>query len=76
MSNIYDDQFLLQRPMLEALRAPEECVLLIDEIDRSDQGIRSVFAGVSLRFRHIDPRDRYRACYTSAGCCTDVQQDP
>lgn len=35
--NIYEDQFLLQRPMLEALRSPEDCVLLIDEIDRSDQ---------------------------------------
>lgn len=35
--NIYDDQFLLQRPMLEALRSPDDCVLLIDEIDRSDQ---------------------------------------
>ena len=35
--NIYEDQFLLQRPMLEALRSPDECVLLIDEIDRSDQ---------------------------------------
>ncbi|MEO0975853.1 MAG: MoxR family ATPase [Pseudomonadota bacterium] len=35
--NIYEDQFLLQRPMLEALRSPDDCVLLIDEIDRSDQ---------------------------------------
>ncbi|WP_281926534.1 AAA family ATPase [Roseibium album] len=35
--NIYGDQFLLQRPMLEALRSPDDCVLLIDEIDRSDQ---------------------------------------
>lgn len=35
--NIYEDQFLMQRPMLEALRLPDDCVLLIDEIDRSDQ---------------------------------------
>lgn len=34
--NIYEDQFLLERPMLEALRNPEDCVLLIDEVDRSD----------------------------------------
>ncbi|MGI9401338.1 MAG: AAA family ATPase [Rhizobiaceae bacterium] len=34
--NIYADQFLLERPMLEALRHPQDCVLLIDEIDRSD----------------------------------------
>lgn len=34
--NIYRDDFLIQRPMLEALQAPESTVLLIDEIDRSD----------------------------------------
>ena len=34
--NIYADHFLLERPMLEALRSPEDCVLLIDEVDRSD----------------------------------------
>lgn len=34
--NIYGDEFLLARPMLEALRSPEQTVLLIDEIDRSD----------------------------------------
>jgi MoxR-like ATPase len=34
--NIYADHFLLERPMLEVLRNPESCVLLIDEIDRSD----------------------------------------
>ncbi|MDE0209916.1 MAG: MoxR family ATPase, partial [Boseongicola sp.] len=30
------DEFLLSRPLLEALRAPDESLLLIDEIDRSD----------------------------------------
>src|ERR1700741_40503 len=34
--DIYRDDFLIERPMLAALRAPEEAVLLIDEIDRSD----------------------------------------
>ena len=34
--NIYRDEFLIARPMLEALQAPESTVLLIDEIDRSD----------------------------------------
>ncbi len=35
--NIYADEFLLNRPMLEVLRHPQDCVLLIDEIDRADQ---------------------------------------
>ena len=34
--NIYKDEFLLARPMLEALQRPENTLLLIDEIDRSD----------------------------------------
>ncbi|MEM7743963.1 MAG: MoxR family ATPase [Pseudomonadota bacterium] len=34
--NIYGDQFLLARPLLEALRDPSGTLLLIDEIDRAD----------------------------------------
>ncbi|MGX5721622.1 AAA family ATPase [Shinella zoogloeoides] len=34
--NIYSDEFLINRPMLEALTSPRDAVLLIDEIDRSD----------------------------------------
>ncbi len=34
--DIYDDRFLIARPLLQVLRAPEELVLLVDEIDRSD----------------------------------------
>jgi len=33
---LFDDQFLLQRPLLRALRAEAGVVLLIDEIDRAD----------------------------------------
>ena len=35
--DIYTDEFLIERPMLRALRQPDRAVLLIDEIDRSDQ---------------------------------------
>ena len=34
--NIYGDDYLISRPMLEALRHPRDTVLLIDEIDRAD----------------------------------------
>ena len=34
--DIYRDEFLIERPMLQALRAPNSAVLLLDEIDRSD----------------------------------------
>ncbi len=35
-ADLYRDDFLIERPMLSALRRPESTVLLIDEIDRSD----------------------------------------
>ena len=35
-ADLYRDDFLIERPMLAALRRPESTVLLIDEIDRSD----------------------------------------
>lgn len=34
--DIYDDRFLIARPLLQVLKAPERRVLLVDEIDRSD----------------------------------------
>lgn len=34
--NLYSDEFLMARPLLEALREPDRTLLLIDEIDRSD----------------------------------------
>lgn len=34
--NIYDDEFLIARPMLDALQSGSNALLLIDEIDRSD----------------------------------------
>lgn len=34
--DIYDDRFLIARPLLRVLRAPDRRVLLVDEIDRSD----------------------------------------
>jgi MoxR-like ATPase len=34
--DIYDDRFLIARPLLQVLKDPEKRVLLVDEIDRSD----------------------------------------
>jgi len=32
----FSDQFLLPRPLLRAITSPQPCVLLVDEIDKSD----------------------------------------
>ena len=34
--DLYDESFLIERPLLAALRAPAHTLLLVDEIDRSD----------------------------------------
>lgn len=36
VADLYDEQFLLARPLLRALRASHGAVLLLDEIDRAD----------------------------------------
>jgi len=39
--NIYTEEFLLTRPLLQAIRQPNPAVLLIDEIDKSDEEFES-----------------------------------
>lgn len=36
VDGLFSPKFLLERPLLEAVRAGDQCVLLIDEIDRAD----------------------------------------
>ncbi|MEM6985960.1 MAG: MoxR family ATPase [Pseudomonadota bacterium] len=36
-SGLFSEAFLLERPLLKAIRCAEPCVLLIDEIDRADE---------------------------------------
>jgi MoxR-like ATPase len=38
---LFSREFLLQRPLLEAIVADEPCVLLIDEIDRADEAFEA-----------------------------------
>jgi len=36
VKGLFSPEFLLERPLLEAVRAGDSCVLLIDEVDRAD----------------------------------------
>ena len=36
---LFSEEFLLERPLLEALRSPEPVVLLVDELDRADDAL-------------------------------------
>ena len=59
--DIFSDRFLIKRPLLQALE-PEIAgapVLLIDELDRTDEPFEAYPAGNSVRFPGHDPRDRH-----------------
>lgn len=71
---LFSREFLLQRPLLEAILSDEPCVLLIDEIDRADEAFEAFLLEVladwqitvpelgTLRARHVP-----RAVLTSNG---------
>jgi MoxR-like ATPase len=42
----FSERFLLQRPLLRAIRAPHRTVLLIDEVDRAEQELEAFFLEV------------------------------
>jgi MoxR-like ATPase len=44
--DVFGPEYLLPRPLLEALRAPTGAVLLIDEIDRADEGFEALLLEV------------------------------
>jgi MoxR-like ATPase len=39
--DLFSEDYLLERPLLQAIRSPEPCVLLIDEIDRADEAFEA-----------------------------------
>lgn len=39
--SLFSEAFLLERPLLQAIRSPTPCVLLIDEIDRADDAFEA-----------------------------------
>jgi len=54
--NIFDEQFLLKRPLLNALMAKEKApVLLIDEIDRADEAFEAFLLEVLGEFQVTIP---------------------
>jgi MoxR-like ATPase len=39
--SLFSEDFLLERPLLQAIRSKQPCVLLIDEIDRADEAFEA-----------------------------------
>jgi MoxR-like ATPase len=46
VDSIFDERFLLPRPMLEAIRSEQPTVLLVDEVDRVDAETEALFLEV------------------------------
>ena len=49
--NLFSEEFLLERPLLQAIRSPEPCVLLIDEIDRADEAFEAFLLEMLSEFQ-------------------------
>ncbi|MDV3126159.1 MoxR family ATPase [Mycobacterium sp. 21AC1] len=52
---LYTDEFLLERPLLKAIRTPRRSVLLIDEIDRADSEFEAFLLEFLDRFEVTIP---------------------
>ena len=56
--DIFGEEFLLARPLLQAIASPEPVVLLIDEIDKTDQEFEAMLLELLSRLPDLDPRAR------------------
>jgi MoxR-like ATPase len=54
-SDLFARQFLLERPLLQAIASDEPCVLLIDEVDRADEGFEAFLLEVLADYQITVP---------------------
>ena len=68
--DIFGEEFLLPRPLMTAIASPEPVVLLIDEIDKTDQEFEAMLLELLSRFPDLDPRaGADRGARRSRSCC-------
>src|SRR5207342_3018462 len=53
--DIFANEFLLERPLLQAIASPEPVVLLIDEIDKTDQEFEAMLLELLSDFQITIP---------------------
>ncbi|MCO5071382.1 MAG: MoxR family ATPase [Rhizobiaceae bacterium] len=62
--DLYEDSFLIDRPLMQVLRAPDQRVLLVDEIDRSDHEFEALLLEFLSDFQvSIPERGTIRAAH-------------
>ncbi len=52
---LFGEKFLIERPLLEAVRAGDDCVLLIDEVDRADDEFEAFLLEILSDFQVTIP---------------------
>ena len=57
--DIFSDEFLLPRPLLEAITADDPVVLLIDEVDRVELETEALLLEILSDYQVVDPRARH-----------------
>ena len=75
-AELYGPEFLVERPLLRAVRAGADAVLLIDEIDRADEEFEAFLLEVLVGLGRHDPRDRDDHRRRAAGRGADLQPHP
>ncbi len=55
IDHLFTEEFLVERPLLQAVRAGDRCVLLIDEIDRADDEFEAFLLEVLSDFQVTVP---------------------
>ena len=74
--DIFSEEFLLTRPLLEAIRATEPVVLLVDEVDRVELETEALLLEILSRVPGLDPRARHGAGHPAAHGLPHLQQHP
>ena len=73
--SLYDERFLLARPVLAALQQ-SPAVLLVDEVDRADDEFEAFLLEVLSTYQVTHPRARHRRRGDAAGRGADLQPHP
>lgn len=50
-SDVFSEEFLLERPLLKALRSPRRAVLLVDELDKADEEMEGLLLELLSEFQ-------------------------
>jgi hypothetical protein len=67
--DIFGEEFLLERPLMTAIASPEPVVLLIDEIDKTDQEFEALLLEVLSTSRSRSPSSAASRRARSPSCC-------